>query len=245
MSAEVLLFLVIGAAAGGFVNGLAGFGTALFALGWWLQVMPAQQAAAMAIVMGLAPGVQGIFVVWRQIDWRRLALFAVPGLLGIPFGLRILEHIDAGLLKLVIAGFLLLYGGFFAVRRNLPALKRRFPVIDGGLGFIGGILGAVAGLSGALPTMWLAMQDLNKAQSRGLLQPYNVIVLGVAAILLALDGVFDRPTLIATGVALPVTLIAAQIGILAFRRLEDLQFRRLLIWLMFVSGAVLLVREAF
>src|SRR5699024_8893634 len=37
---EFLFFVIAGAAAGGFVNGLAGFGTSLFALGWWLQVMP-------------------------------------------------------------------------------------------------------------------------------------------------------------------------------------------------------------
>ena len=34
------LFILAGAAAGGFINGLAGFGTALFALGFFLSVLP-------------------------------------------------------------------------------------------------------------------------------------------------------------------------------------------------------------
>ncbi len=33
MSLEAIVFIIIGAIFGGFINGLAGFGTALFALG--------------------------------------------------------------------------------------------------------------------------------------------------------------------------------------------------------------------
>lgn len=41
--------LFMGAFLGGFVNGLAGFGTALFALGWFLQIM--EPPAAVAVVL--------------------------------------------------------------------------------------------------------------------------------------------------------------------------------------------------
>lgn len=245
MDAEFLIYLAIGAASGGFVNGMAGFGTALFTLGWWLQIMPPLQAVAISIAMGVAPGVQGMWIVRNEIDVRRLLLFLVPGLLGIPLGLAILDLIDARMLKIVVAGFLLLYGGFFVFRRNLPSIRQRFAVVDGGLGFVGGVLGATAGLSGALPTMWLAMQDLTKGQSRALLQPYNTGVLGVSAILLAIDGVYRDQTLLATLIALPITLVAAQAGIWTFDRLTDMQFRRLLIILMFLSGVLLILRELF
>ena len=40
MSADVIMLIIAGAFAGGFANGLAGFGTGLFALGWWLAAMP-------------------------------------------------------------------------------------------------------------------------------------------------------------------------------------------------------------
>ena len=41
---ELLLYLAAGAALGGYVNGLAGFGTGLMSLGIWLQVMTVEQA---------------------------------------------------------------------------------------------------------------------------------------------------------------------------------------------------------
>jgi uncharacterized membrane protein YfcA len=42
---------------------------------------------------------------------------------------------------------------------------------------------------------------------------------------------------------MPVTMVFAQIGITIFKRLNDDQFRRLIIALMFVSGLILMLRE--
>lgn len=243
MSAEFIVYLLIGAALGGFINGLAGFGTSLFALGWWLQVMPPLQAVAVVLAMSVASGLQGVVLVRRAIEWPRLARFLLPALLGIPIGLQILHRIDAGVLKIIVAAFLLLYGGFFAFRRELPSLVRATPLMDSAVGFLGGILGAVAGLSGALPTMWLSMRDWTKEKSRAVLQPYNVIVLASSALLLALSGGYTRETLTTIAIALPATMLSAQLGLALFKRLTDRQFRRLLIVMMLLSGLVLLIRE--
>lgn len=244
-SFDFLLLLTIGALAGGFINGLAGFGTALFALGWWLQIMPPLQAVALVLAISVFSGIQGVWYVRQAIHWRRLGTFLIPGLIGIPIGLQILWMIDAGILKLVIAIFLLLYGAFFLLRRDLPSMTKETRVIDASIGFLGGILGAVAGLSGALPTMWIALRDWTKEQSRALLQPYNVVILGVSAILLAIEGAYDSPTLILLAIVLPLAIIAAQLGFAVFRRLPTTRFRRLLIVLMFLSGFILMAREIF
>lgn len=243
MTAEFLFFVTAGAAAGGFVNGLAGFGTSLFALGWWLQVMPPVQAVAVVLVMSVASGVQGVVLMRRSIQWPRLARFLLPALLGIPIGLQILHRVDADLLKALVAVFLLAYGGIFTFRRDLPALTRPTPVIDSGIGFVGGMLGAIAGLSGALPTMWCSLRAWTKAESRAVLQPYNTTVLGIATVLLAIDGAYDRATLTTVAIALPATMLAAQAGIWMYGRFTDAQFRRTLIGLMFLSGIMLAVKE--
>ncbi len=243
MTSEFVLILIAGAFSGGFINGMAGFGTSLFALGWWLQIMPPAQAVAMALVMSVASGLQGVVLVRHAIEWRRLGVFLLPAIVGIPIGLQILDKVDATLLKMVIAGFMLLYGGFFIWRRDLPNLTKPTPVLDGAIGFVSGILGAVAGLSGALPTMWLSMRDWAKEKSRAVLQPFNVVVLGLAAAMLAIDGVYDRQTLITMAIALPATMIAAQIGIRAFKVFTDAQFRRLLIIMMFLSGVLIVAKE--
>lgn len=245
MSADFLILLALGAAAGGFINGLAGFGTALFALGFWLQIMPPVEAVSIVVVLAVVAGLQGVWLVRRSVfdNPRRLARFLVPALFGVPLGVAALAVLEPTALKLVIAGFLILYGGFFAFRTDLPSFDRPTPLIDGVIGFLGGGLGGAASLSGALPTMWCAMRPWPKAETRAVLQTYNVVVLALATVFFAADGAYSREVLLRIAVALPVTMIFAQLGIAAFRRLEDRQFRRLLIALMLLSGLVILARE--
>lgn len=245
MTYEMMAIVALGAAAGGFINGLAGFGTALFALGFFLNVMPTAQAVAVVVILSVTSGLQGLWIV-RCAIWDnpgRMFRFMLPGLVGIPVGLLALSVMDARTLKVVIAGFLLLYGGFFSLRRALPKFERPTPVIDGSVGFLGGVLGGAASLSGALPTMWCSMRPWPKAETRAVLQPFNVAILGVTALLLWLRGVYTAQTLVYLAIAIPTSLAAAQIGISVFHRLSDNMFRRLLIQMCLLSGAILMLRE--
>ncbi len=239
------LFLVLGAASGGFVNGLAGFGTAMFALGFWLQFLPPIQAVAIAVVVSVVTGLQGILLVRRAIrdNFKRLVIFVIPALPGIPIGAAALSLIEPRLLKLVVAGFMLLYGGFFIVRRNLPQMDRPMPVADITVGFFGGVLGGAASLSGALPTMWCALQAWTKSETRAVIQTFNVTVLGLTAAVFAVKGTYTAEVLILLLVAIPISVLSAQAGIAVFKRLRDGQFRRFIVGLMFVSGLILLIRE--
>jgi uncharacterized membrane protein YfcA len=110
------------------------------------------------------------------------------------------------------------------------------------VGFAGGFLGGMASLSGALPTMWCSMRSWSKMETRAVLQPYNVVVLLLTAIMLAWRGAYTMQTLTYLVVALPSTMIFAQLGIMVFKRLNDDQFKRLLIALTFVAGIILMAR---
>ena len=241
------LFVLIGAAAGGLINGLAGFGTALFALGFFLSVLPPTQSVALVLVLSVVTGIQGVWVVRFAIleNPNRLMRFLLPALIGIPLGVQCLRFVDVRVLKLVIASFLLVYGGFFMVRRNLPKVDRTTPAVDATIGFLGGFLGGLASLSGALPTMWCSMRSWSKEETRAVLQPFNVCVLALGAVLLALHGAYTTETLWFALIAIPTALVSAQVGIILFKRISDMTFRRFLIILCFVSGLILIVRELF
>ena len=97
MGPEFLAVLLGGAFAGGVINGLAGFGTALFALGFWLQVMPAAQAVAMVVVMSVVSGLQGLWIVRGEIRRNpgRLARFLLPARVSSPRS-RVRAHAATG-----------------------------------------------------------------------------------------------------------------------------------------------------
>lgn len=245
MTLEYLLFLVAGAAAGGFLNGLAGFGTALLALSFWLHIMPPVSAVSIIVVLSVVSGFQGAWVVRRAIfeQPKRLARFLIPGVLGVPIGVATLAILEPQSLKIGIGFLMVLYGGFFSLRKNLPKFDRPTPVLDSVVGFLGGLLGGAASLSGALPTMWCSMRDWTKAETRAVLQPYNITILGLAALMFLFKGNYTWDVVKQILIALPAAMLFAQLGIAAYKRLSDEQYRRLLITGMFLSGTVLLIKE--
>lgn len=240
-----VLLLVAGAAAGGFINGLAGFGTGLMSLGVWLEVMPPQQAVAVVALMSVVSGLQSLWLIRREVKpgLVRLPRFLLPAMLGLPLGAYVLSWVTAGELKLALAGLMILYGVYFLFKAQLPQDMKPHPAADAVVGFAGGLLGGAASLSGVLPTMWCAMQPWTKMETSAVLRPYNIVVLTLAAAAFAVKGIYTAETVIVAAAAVPVTLIASRAGIALFRRLSNTLFRRLLIAMMFASGAVILVRE--
>lgn len=245
MSMETVLFLLLGAAAGGFINGLSGTGTALFALGFYLVVLDPVRAVAIVALMSVLAGLQGLWIVRAEIlsEPRRLLRFLLPGLAGVPIGLMLLDIIDARTLRIGIAALLILYGGYFGFRAALPAFSRKTPWIDSLFGFTGGVLGGAASVSGAIPAMWLSIRPWTKAETRAVLQPFNVAILSTTITLLFLKGAYDRTALNALLITIPTGLVAAQAGIMVFRRLSNTGFRRLLILLTLLMGLGILASE--
>ena len=116
MSVDVFLLIAAGALAGGFANGLAGFGTGLFALGWWLAAMPPIDAVVTVVIMSLIVGMQGLYAVRNAIEFRNQVRFLVPASIGIVIGYLCLELINIIMLKLLVAGLLIMFGGFFVLQ---------------------------------------------------------------------------------------------------------------------------------
>lgn len=245
MSTEQILFLVLGAVAGGFINGLAGTGTALFALGFYLVVLDPFRAVAVVAFMSVLAGVQGLWIVRGDIlrHPRRLARYVVPGLVGVPLGIGLLQWIDAQTLRIGIAAFLIFYGVYFGFRSSLPTFTKRTPVLDMSVGLTGGLLGGAASVAGALPSMWMSLRPWNKAETRATLQSFNMAILGTTVLLLFLNGAYDSLALKALAVTIPFGLLAAQVGIFVFHRLSDTGFKRLLILLTLLVGVGILLSE--
>ncbi|MBL6781587.1 MAG: sulfite exporter TauE/SafE family protein [Alphaproteobacteria bacterium] len=243
MTLYIVTMLAIGALAGGFITGLAGFGTALFALGWWLVVLPPKDAVTVVIIMSLIGGIQGMIEVRHVINPSRLARYTVPALLGVPFGIAGLAVINVFILKLIIGCLLIMFGLYSILRWHMPRISSSTPWIDVLIGSIGGVLGGLAGLSGAIPTMWVTLHDWNKADRRAILQPFNMLVLGAVLIAFVIQGKVTRDVLFLALLAFPFTLLGARLGLLLYRRVNDEQFLRIIIWLILISGVVLVSRE--
>jgi len=240
MGVEQVAFVLAGALAGGIVNGLTGFGTALTAMGLWLYAVPPTVAASLAIICSSVSQLQTLHLIWRTILWRRVLAFVLPGFLGVPIGTFLLPYIDPRLFKIGVGIFLVAYSSYVLARRVRLNSAWGGSAADSVVGFGGGVLGGIAGLSGVLPIVWTDVRGWTKEQRRAVVQGFNIAILWLALASHAASGLLTRQVLLQAAVALPSTIGGAWLGGFLYRRLADRGYQRIVLVLLLISGSVLI-----
>ncbi len=109
MSTFALVLLLLGALAGGFVSGLAGFGTALMALGIWLYVVPPSIAVPLVLICSVLGQTSTLPSFWRSIDFKLVWPFLIGGLAGVPLGTLLITYADPRIFKLGVGVLMLVF----------------------------------------------------------------------------------------------------------------------------------------
>lgn len=240
MQLEQIVLVFLGALAGGIVNGLTGFGTAISAMGIWLYAVSPPVAASLAVVCSVVAQVQTLPMIWGSIEWRRVLPFILPGLIGVPIGTWLLPQINERTFKIGVGVFLVAYAAYVLARKVPMRSTVGGRGADGVAGFSGGVLGGLAGFSGVPPIVWTDIRGWSKEQRRMVLQVFNVTILSVALLSHALSGLLTREVGWATAAALPGTIGGAFAGAWAYRRLGDRGYQRIIMLLLLLAGLVLL-----
>jgi uncharacterized protein len=236
MLTSTALVVVSGALAGGFISGLAGFGTGLVALGIWLHVLSPASAATLVIICSVIAQLQTLPAIWHAIDWVRLLPMLLAGLLGVPAGTLLLVYLPPMNIRLAIGILLLAFSGFMLFGRIESRITWGGRGADSIVGFVGGFLGGLAGLSGPLPTIWATLRGWAKDERRGVFQAFNLTTLGAALVTHAVSGFLTADVARLTLIALPGTLLGSYAGIRAYRVLSGHHFHRVVLGLLGVSG---------
>jgi uncharacterized membrane protein YfcA len=231
-----LAMIVAGAFVGGFVNGLTGFGTALSGLPLWLQAVEPLIAAQLASACSVVGHAASIRHVWHAADWRRLAPMLVAGLIGVPIGTMILPLIPLNAFKMTVGVVLIVYCSFMLFAAGRVRMAAGGSVAEAVVGFAGGILGGIAALSGTLPTIYASLKGWPKDQRRVFFQAFNFTLLTVMLLASLVQGLIGVKFLISLAVAVPGTLLGSQIGVRAYRRLDDRRFDRVVLFVLLLSG---------
>ncbi len=181
----------------------------------------------------------------KSFDWWRAAPFLVGGAIGVPLGVAALSAASPSLLKTTVGAFLIAYPCY-------QFLQRRKPLIGpwgGGtadclVGVGGGFLGGFAGLSGPLPLIWLQLRGGAADTQRAVYQPFNIVVLTLAGIAMAIGGQVTERVLWIAALCFPATLTGAWIGAQVYAGVSTQTFQRVVLGLLLISGCIL-VAQAF
>jgi len=240
MPLSTTLFVALGAAAAGFVQGLSGFAFGLVALSFWAWVIDPKLAAALAVAGAFTGQVIAALSVRRGFDIRSLAPFLAGGLAGVPLGILLLPHLDVTLFKMLLGLLLVVWCPAMLLSKDLPRITLGGRLADAFVGMSGGILSGLGGFSGTLPTLWCTLRGYDRDLQRAIIQNFNLAMLGVTLTIYILSGVVTRETVPMLAIVLPSMLIPTLIGTRVYIGISEASFRRIVLALLTASGITLL-----
>jgi len=233
------LLLSVAVFAGAFVSGLAGFAFSAVAGAILLRIF--QPLEAVPLMMACSIGVQAanLWALRRNIEWRGSGLLIVGGALGIPIAIYLLQNTDTYLLRVGFGLFVSLYAGYMLFRPSFTYLgatasKRLITLI----GFGGGLIGGLTAMPGAIPTIWCDMRGMPKSDQRGLVQPFIAIMQLFALAILLQRHSLSSKVVVDLAISLPALFAGSMLGMVAFRSVNEVAFRRIIVVLLF-SGVSL------
>ena len=240
LTLQTLGFVWLGAFLGAMAAGAAGFALGLAASAIWLHVLDPLHNTILIVGCGFALHVGLIWRLRASIDVPRLWPFLVGGLIGVPLGVALLTHVNAGTVKMTLGAFILIYGLFTLAAPRLPRIAGGGRAADGAIGFVAGILGGLGGYNGVLPAIWTQLRGWSKDEARAVYQPF---ILATHVAILACLGVvaMDRIGLILLAVALPPLFVGVWVGWKIYGRLDERRFQQVMGALLVVSGVTLVM----
>jgi uncharacterized protein len=240
MDGSVLALFLISTFFGGLTSGLAGFAAGLVVSGVWLHILTPIQTAVLIACYGI---VNQSYTVWKlrhAFSWRRILPFIGGGLVGVPLGTALLTTIDPAAVRVVIGVLLVCFSIYNLIKPTVTPIQAGAPT-DAGIGVLNGLVGGLTGLGGVIITVWTQMRDWPKDVQRTVFQPVILATMTISAASFALSGAFTGDTVKLFFIGLPALLAGLWVGLKLYGRLDDVAFRKFILWLLLLSGIVLLI----
>jgi uncharacterized membrane protein YfcA len=228
--------------AASFISGLSGFGFGLVAMALLPLLIGIKLANAFVSFCTLAIFTSLTIPLRKHISWRALVPLLVGTALGVPIGVYGLVNLPEGLLLKILAGFILSYVAFSLLTQNKNHfhMDRRWGYLAG---FVGGLISGALSAGGPPVIMYCDSLNLGKKGFKATLQVYFVLMILYKIPLFYVTGLLT-PELWRTLLNYsPFVAAGTACGVLLFRRLSDLWFRRVVLVLLTAFALIMLVKS--
>jgi uncharacterized membrane protein YfcA len=237
-------FVLLSAAvfAGAFVSGLAGFAFSAVAGAVLFHMLPPTEAVPLMMACSIAVQAANLWSSRSHIELKESLTLIAGGIAGIPIAVYLLQNAGAAALR---AGFGVLVGIYAAYGLFRPALASVEPTRNRAtktlVGFGGGLIGGLTAMPGALPTIWCDLHGMPKTRQRALVQPFIAVMQIFALALMLRRNDLSMTILVDFAISLPALIAGTALGILMFKNVNDLLFRKIILVVLFFSSLSLLV----
>ena len=222
------------------VFGLAGFGVGLVAMAFLPFVMTPATAVVLMTVYAMIFTIVLFVPLRRDFTPRAIGGLIVGSLVGTPVGVWILAIAPPALLNRMI--------GLMLIAVVVTEFAGKFPRrLEGeawgiGAGMLSGLIGGAVGLPGPPVVVYAATQPWSARTFKANMQGFFIVNQGVIDGAYWLAGLLTAEVMRLTGAYLVPALAGTVLGMSLFDRVDLARFRRIVFALLFVCGAILLVR---
>ncbi len=233
-SRSLLIFFTV--FVGSVVVGAAGFGSAAVAgaimLFWFVPIsaVPILNSASLTtqlISMGQ---------LWKSLRWQGCLQLIIGGLIGMPFGVLLLQRANPDVFQFAFGFFLVCWSCYLLIRPQLK-LRRGGPLADAIVGWTGGVTAGAIAFPGALPAIWCALTRNSKEEQRGTMQMFILVTQVCTLAFLLAKGLVGRDFISDYIKMLPAIVIGTFVGVHLFTKISGSLFRRLVLVLLLIAGA--------
>jgi uncharacterized membrane protein YfcA len=235
----------------GLMSGLSGFGFSAVGSSCLLFIPP---KLGVPLLMALSTANQFMSLSqlredmpknWREAWPRGAGPYILGGLAGVPIGIWLLNHLPASKLMVVFGVILTAYSVYSLLKPSHLQMKDPGSAASGmTVGFIGGTVGGFTAFPGAAVVVWTGLRNLPKKMTRSIVQPYILAlqVMSLATTAYAYPSIFGGRFWTLLAVTMPIVLPGTIGGVLLYRRISDINFKRISFILLGLSGAGLLLK---
>jgi uncharacterized membrane protein YfcA len=182
---------------------------------------------------------------WAEAWPEGSAPYIFGGVIGVPLGIWLLNHLPAPKLMLVFGVILTLYAVYSLAKPAHAKTKGAGGAASGmAVGFIGGTVGGFTAFPGAAVVVWTGLRNLPKRATRAIVQPYILVlqIVSLATNAYAHPNIFGRRFWLLLAITMPVVLPGTIGGVLLYKRISDVNFKRISFFLLGLSGVGLLIK---
>ena len=238
MGAGQVALVAVAVFASAAIQSTTGFGFALLAVPLMAIVIPAQDAVVLCAALSLITATTQAVTERAHGDRPIVARMLIGAVVGAPIGLAVLTIATGRQLRFVLAGVIF---AFLVMTVRGVSVHRAGRSVDLGAGLVAGVLNTSLSTNGPPIVMALHARDLPPDRFRGTIAAVFTGSNVIAVALFAATGRYDLDLVVLFAASLPALGLGYLVGVRQRRRFDPAAFRRLVLRLLAVTGAVTLV----
>ena len=224
------------------LKGMTGFGFALLAVPLLSLIFPIQSLIPAMTLFNLATSVYILASIKMKVKAKHFLPMLLASFVGIPIGVYVLTYFPERTLELAAGISIFSISMVFLLGGNkmAPEERRTKPIVFAG--FLSGLLTSSMSIGG--PPIALAMnrKGYSKELFRKVFALISVINAAISSVLYVVHGIFLGFSLKFALYLFPVILVGSKLGDVLSKKVNQLTFRRMILYLNLVLGVFIVVR---